>query len=201
MRISELSRASGVPLATVKYYLREGLLPAGEPTGATQARYSPEHVARLRLVRALVEVGGLSIASVRQVLAALSADPQNLHEALGAAHGALPPRVAEPVDPTEARELVRRLGWRVHDGAPALRQLARALGALRDAGLEARPEVLEAYAAAARSVAAVDVAGVPADSPEAAARHAVLGTVLFEPVLLALRRLAQEDASARRFAG
>ncbi len=26
MRISELSRASGVPVATIKYYLREGLL-------------------------------------------------------------------------------------------------------------------------------------------------------------------------------
>ena len=37
MRISELARRSGLPVATVKYYLREGLLPAGEPTAATQA--------------------------------------------------------------------------------------------------------------------------------------------------------------------
>ncbi|GAB2511519.1 hypothetical protein GCM10027064_06410 [Microbacterium petrolearium] len=32
----------------------------------------------------------------------------------------------------------------------------------------------------------------------AAVRYAVLGTILTEPLLLALRRLAQQDASARR---
>jgi hypothetical protein len=30
-------------------------------------------------------------------------------------------------------------------------------------------------------------------------RYVVLGTVLVEPLLLALRRLAQQDASRRRF--
>ena len=34
---------------------------------------------------------------------------------------------------------------------------------------------------------------------EAAGRYTVLGTILVEPLLLALRRLAQTDASARRF--
>ena len=29
MRISELSRHSGVPTTTIKFYIREGLLPAG----------------------------------------------------------------------------------------------------------------------------------------------------------------------------
>jgi hypothetical protein len=58
---------------------------------------------------------------------------------------------------------------------------------------------LAVYATAARSVAEVDVAGVPTSSPQDATRHVVLGTLLREPVLLALRRLAQVDASARRF--
>jgi hypothetical protein len=41
-------------------------------------------------------------------------------------------------------------------------------------------------------VARVDVAGIPGTSPGDAARYVVLGTVLYEPVLLALRRLAQQ---------
>jgi hypothetical protein len=45
------------------------------------------------------------------------------------------------------------------------------------------------------------VAGVPACPREAAVRYTVLGTILVEPLLLALRRLAQIDASARRFGG
>ncbi|GMA88788.1 hypothetical protein GCM10025868_40380 [Angustibacter aerolatus] len=47
-----------MPVATVKYYLREGLLPPGTPTSRTQAQYDEEHVRRLRLVRALLDVGG-----------------------------------------------------------------------------------------------------------------------------------------------
>ena len=47
-----------------------------------------------------------------------------------------------------------------------------------------------------KAVAEVDVAGVPTASPEEAATAVVIGTVLWEPVLLALRRLAQEAVSA-----
>ena len=65
MRISELSRESGVPVATIKFYLRERLLPDGVLTSATQAQYDETHVARLGLVRALIGAGGLSIAAAR----------------------------------------------------------------------------------------------------------------------------------------
>lgn len=48
-------------------------------------------------------------------------------------------------------------------------------------------------------VAELDVASVPGDSPGNAAATVVISTLLYEPVLLALRRLAQEAASADRF--
>src|ERR1700716_801088 len=44
MRMAELSAESGVPVATIKYYLREGLLPPGERTSRNQARYDDVHV-------------------------------------------------------------------------------------------------------------------------------------------------------------
>ena len=67
MKISELSATSGVPVATVKFYLREGLLASGE-NEPDQSSYDDSHVARLRLIRAFLEVGGLSVAAARQVL-------------------------------------------------------------------------------------------------------------------------------------
>ncbi|NBH07914.1 MerR family transcriptional regulator, partial [Amycolatopsis sp. SID8362] len=73
MRMAELSAETGVPVATVKYYLREGLLPAGRRVGPNQAQYTPEHVKRLRLVCALREIGGLSLAEVADVLGVLDA--------------------------------------------------------------------------------------------------------------------------------
>jgi DNA-binding transcriptional MerR regulator len=54
MRMAELSRASGIPVATIKFYLREQLLPAGERTGPNQSRYGEEHLRRLRLIRGLL---------------------------------------------------------------------------------------------------------------------------------------------------
>ncbi len=63
MRISELAARTGVPLATVKYYLREGLLMPGHATSATQAQYDDSHVRRLGLVRALAAQGSRSTRS------------------------------------------------------------------------------------------------------------------------------------------
>jgi hypothetical protein len=50
-----------------------------------------------------------------------------------------------------------------------------------------------------RQIAEFEIANLPAESPAAAVRYVVLGTVLLEPVILALRRAAEQEASARRF--
>lgn len=207
MRISELAERGGVPVGTVKYYLREGLLPPGERTSATQARYGEEHVERLILVRTLVGVGGLSIAAARRVLDALDTPPPSLHSLVGTAHTAL--HGAESASPEalrRARDIVRGRGWRVHPEAPALTSLAAALDGLDAAGLGpvlpgGVPAVVDRYADAAAQIADGDLHAVPAEPPALAMRVVVAATVLLEPLLLALRRLAQEDASARRFGG
>jgi MerR-like DNA binding protein len=53
----------GVPVPTIKYCLREGLPRPGELTSPDQAQYDESHLRKLRLMRALAEVGGLSIAA------------------------------------------------------------------------------------------------------------------------------------------
>ena len=120
MRIAELSGRSGVPVPTIKYYLREGLLPPGESTQRNQARYDERHLQRLRLVRVLLDVGGLPIAAIRDLLADLDRPDPNLHHALGRAlKSASPQPDAEPVDAdlalaeSEVDALVERRGWRV----------------------------------------------------------------------------------------
>ncbi len=201
--MSELAAAADLPVATVKYYLRIGLLPAGTATGPTQATYTDEHVQRLRLVRALVEVAGLSIADVGSVVTRLDSPARSWHDVLGTVHSTLPPQLPVPTvttSPSAASELVQQLGWDVHPATPALRQLDRALAAAAAAGLPIPADTLAGYAQAAHLVGELDVADVPTTSPQDATRHVVMGTLLYEPVLLALRRLAQVDASAARFA-
>jgi len=195
-------------VATIKYYIREGLLPAGTPVSATQAEYDGSHVDRLRLIRALVDVGRLSITTIGDLLATLdtqadvdSADGKptdrepagGVGRAVGAAHDALSPRPV-PGDPPPQRALaaMATLGWRVDPESGALRQLESALAALDAVQLGPREATLRTYGQAALTVAEADVTGVPSGSPAETIRYVVIGTVMYEPVLIALRRLAQQ---------
>jgi DNA-binding transcriptional MerR regulator len=199
MRISELARSTGVSLATVKYYLREGLLPPGRSTAATQAEYDRRHADRLRLIRALVDIGGLSLSAVRSVLEVIDAGPDQPAIAVATAHEALgPPPDPRAGAPDRALAALRELGWRVDPRSAAVRQLDAALEALDRVGIPASAGQLDAYAAAAVTAATTDIASVPTDSAADAVAYVVLGTVLYEPVLLALRRLAQQHLFVTR---
>src|ERR1700710_2639370 len=68
MKISELSQTSEIPVPTIKFYIREGLLPAGTRTAKNQAHYDESHLERLALIRALREAGGLSVEGIARVL-------------------------------------------------------------------------------------------------------------------------------------
>jgi DNA-binding transcriptional MerR regulator len=170
MRISELSSQTDVPIATIKFYLREHLLHEGIRTAATQAQYDETHVARLRLIRALLGPAGLSVAAAHQVIQAIEKPPESVHELLGVAATA----VAGP-------------------------NLDDALRAIDEAGFELAEGALDVYTEHMRQIAQFEIDHVPTDSPTAAVRYVVLGTILVEPLILALRRLAESEASARRF--
>ncbi|MEZ3160469.1 MerR family transcriptional regulator [Microbacterium sp. BWT-B31] len=199
MRISELSEHTGVPIATIKYYLREGLVPEGARTSATQATYDRTHLERIRVIRALI-AAGVSIAGARKVIAALDDPPDSGHDLLGAAHAAVTPPLDDGLDVAEAERLVAGLGWRPGlCDREVLGGVARSLDALRGSGFTVPDEVMAAYLDALRAIARAEIAGIPTESPEAAVRYVVLGSVLVEPLLLALRRVAEQIASAERF--
>ena len=199
MRISELAQVTGVPVHTLKYYLREGLLMPGEATSRTRAEYGPEHVERVRLVRALVEHGGVGISGVRAVLGALAAPPSSRHDLLAVAAGALPtPGDDGPVS-DEVAAVLAELEWPVSPEAPAVRGLSAAVAAARDAGVPLSTSTLRRYAQAVLGVAAVDLDEASTTrTPEAAVHMVVVGTVMLDPVLAALRRVAQEAVSVER---
>jgi DNA-binding transcriptional MerR regulator len=205
MRIGVLSARSGVSVPTIKYYLRERILPPGQATAPNQAVYGEAHLRRLRLIRALIEVGGLPVARAHEVLDAVDSEQMAPHDLLGAAHCAVSrSRGQQPDDPdwraarAEAAELVRRRGWHVSPEAPALDQVADAIRAMRGLDQADLLGCLEVYADAAARVAAEEVAVVVArGEPARMVEGVVVGTVLGETLLAALRLLAQEDVSAR----
>jgi DNA-binding transcriptional MerR regulator len=207
MKVSELSDRSGLPVQTIKYYIREGLLPKGEPTAATRAEYDDRHLDRLRLIRALREVGDLPIASVKRIVGAVDDEDVSLHDLLGAAQYSLGPAAERhPEDPdwraarADVDAVVAELGWRVLPDAPTRDLLAQAFVALRRLGVPIVLTELRPYIEAATIIAEHEVGAVPVEAERGrAVQTAVATNVLYEQVLLALRRMAQEDASARRF--
>ncbi|MEU6147767.1 MerR family transcriptional regulator [Streptomyces sp. NPDC047081] len=211
MRLAELSERSGVSTATIKYYLREGLLAPGRQINTTTAEYDDEHLRRLKLIRAMIQVGRVPVATVREVLGHVDDDSLPRAMRLGAAVWALP-QVPEPdVDDEFVRdarvameELLATLGWSnaqaMTSVSPSFRSLVVAAAALRRLGYDWSPEILVPYARLMHQVAELDMAFMESHVTEAEkAEVAVLGVVLVEPMLQALHRLAQEEESTRRY--
>ncbi|MGW7755379.1 MerR family transcriptional regulator [Streptomyces violaceusniger] len=211
MRLAELSERSGVPTATIKYYLRERLLPPGERITATKSEYGEEHLRRLRLVRSLIQVGRMPVATAREVLAATEDESLSQNTRMGAAVWALP-HGAEPDedDPHAARAreqvdtVLRRMDWshgqELGDTSPAYRMLVTAIASLDRLGYPHDTEHLLVHARLAGELAVADLDLVETyDTPPERIEAVVALTVLYEPVLLSLRRLAQTEESSRRF--
>lgn len=205
MRMAELAERSGLSVPTVKYYLREGLLPAGERTGVNQAQYGAEHVERLRMIRALNKVAGLTLAQIRGVVQEMdaSAGPGRL---MGVTQNALAQQGASDpeawgsgvTDQAEARldRLIRQRGWRCEPQSAARTAAVRAVAELEAERLDAVLGHLDEYAAAAETVGRIDVQTVlGASSADRLVHDVVLGSVLRRPLLEALILLAQQHAT------
>lgn len=204
MKIAELSRRARVPIPTIKYYIREGMLSHGERVGRNQARYTQAHLDRLALI-ATLQQAGLSLAVIKRVLQAMDTMPVAAGDFMAIAVDALaPPRTPHAGaadDQTRAqaeavlRTVVQERGWDISPGSPAWEAAVQACAGVLSVwpGALTVP-VLTRYAAAAEAIAAFELPDTwnPA-APADALTYAVLGTVLFEPVILTLRRLAHVD--------
>ncbi|MEJ8645677.1 MerR family transcriptional regulator [Streptomyces sp. MS1.HAVA.3] len=216
MKVSELSRRTGVQVPLIKYYLREGLLPPGRATASNQADYGEDHVHRLRFIRTLIGTRGLSTSATKEILDAITTGQEDLHQVFGIALGVRPTKMEEdtgteqssterepePEGLVDARKLIAEMEWDVSQGNPAAHTLAEVLTALSDLGADIDWRGLLPYARLADSIAEVDVQQMHGERDLLAqAERAVLVSILLEPALLALRRLAQEAKSARHFGG
>jgi AcrR family transcriptional regulator len=67
--ISQLEKATGMGRDTIYYYIREGLLPAGQKASATRSIYTESHADFLREIGRL-KAGGLSLSEIRGRLGA-----------------------------------------------------------------------------------------------------------------------------------
>ena len=76
LKMSELAQRSGVSAATIKHYLREGLLPEPVRTSRNMAYYPPDFVERIQLIKRLQEERFMPLRVIRGML---EEDPRRVH--------------------------------------------------------------------------------------------------------------------------
>jgi DNA-binding transcriptional MerR regulator len=207
--VSELAELSETPLSSIKFYLREELLPQGDMTATRRAFYGEAHLHRLRLIKVLREVAGLSVPAIRDICTLLDGEGgRDLSRVIAHVIDALGRRES----PTTGREaaaarrdviaLLDAKGIRVRRNARAVLDLADALvGLRRTLGPEVSASAFVPYLDAMCSLAARDFEDNQhlVTDAASAALGATYGTVLWEPVLLLLRRIAHEHVAAQVF--
>jgi DNA-binding transcriptional MerR regulator len=197
--VSELAERADVPVATVKYYLRESLLPPGDVVGPRRAEYDESHVQRLRILRLLREIGGVPVSSLRVVMDALDDDNLPIHDVMtltadvisaGPEPGAQDASSLAIVD-----EVIETIGW---DGlrtesVDRLR-LAALVAALNGPGpLVASVDVLRYYAGVADQLARTEVRHIDYTRDRAELlEEMITGSVLFGQIFGLLRQMGQE---------
>lgn len=174
VRIGELARRADVPVATVKFYVREGLIRPARKSGRTMAWYEPDLAARIRTIKDLQRDHYLPLEVIRDALDRDRDQPDELAAAEAIA-GVLA-RHAGPRSRTRAELLergssARELDWLAAVGlvrptGPDARYqgddlaLLTTLGAARKAGLavEMLPfEILQDYLVAIRALVDVEL--------------------------------------------
>lgn len=203
MLVSELSERADVPLATVKYYLREGLLPPGETIGPRRAEYGDPHLRRLRVLRLLREVGGVPVTSLRQVAEALDDESLPVHDVMTLVADVItagPTIDAGPASLEIVDQVLSGIGW---DGVRAESmdrlRLAALISLLNGPGpLGAGLEVLSFYAQMADQLARAEIALVDhATERSQLLEQMVTGSVVYGQVFALLRQLGHEHHHAQ----
>lgn len=205
MQLNELSQRSGVTPASIKYYLREGLLPPGEAVHATRAEYSARHLDRLELIQALRQIVGLNIGQIRGLVKMaddgvprldLLAAVQRVVLDLGNYTTSIGGEAAEAAD-----AVVRLRGW-PDSASDARNALTAHLELMAGLKIPVSETVLDAYSKAMDDVAGLDIAA--STSPESTDRlvlTAAVGMHMHSQLLLKLLALAQASHAIRRYHG
>ncbi|MEO8700373.1 MAG: MerR family transcriptional regulator [Kofleriaceae bacterium] len=173
IRIGELARRSGVAMATLKFYLREGLIEPVRKSGRTMSWYDPALVARIHTIRELQQRQFLPLEVIREAIDHDADAPDDLAAAEAIAkvlarHGGKRSRSKAEVLERGATPL--ELEWldKLHLASPGADDryrgddlaLLSTLGAARRAGLAAEMlpfEILGDYVAALRALVAVEL--------------------------------------------
>ncbi len=173
LTVDELAARLGMTVRNVRAYAARGLLPPPRLVGRT-GYYGPHHVARLQLVRQMLDEG-YTLAAVERLLAKVSADTTAAE--LGVLRAAVSPWLPDEPEEMDVETLAARAGSTRDD---ALVDDLAALGVLERTGPDRVRVLNPALLAAGLQVVRLGVpAAVVVDVQRRVAHHARQAAVLY----------------------
>jgi DNA-binding transcriptional MerR regulator len=204
VKLGELARESGATTATLKFWMREGVLPSGELRNQTTAVYGQRHLDRIALIQTLRTEFDAPIAGIRELTALIDrpdAVPLDIMEACQVIATGLAVGEAHDEYAGIIGELHDRVGWIRFDSLAA-GALAHALAASARVGYPYRIEVLEEYARMLGPIAETDLGLIqPEGTLDVMARNLLVAAAAQNRVLVAMNQLAHTAAAVRRAVG
>jgi DNA-binding transcriptional MerR regulator len=204
VKITELARRSGVSVATLKHYLREGLIAPARRSGRTMSWYDPTLATRIRAIKELQKRQFLPLQVIREALDkdAEATDDVTAADAIAkvlARHGGKRSRsrddliarglAAAELDALATMGLASPSSDQRYRGDDLA--LVTTLSAARRAGITTPPELLAHYLAAVRALVEIEHEVLRASrraKPGDAARLAERVLVLVHRKLFGLER-------------
>lgn len=125
MKMKELERVTGIGRETIRYYIREGLLPEPDRPKRNVALYGAVHVNRLNLIKRLQAERHLPLHLIKTIVANETANPVSGFEAFIGLEDRLGPLLSEgrPLGPRRFSEVVAGSGLSMED-ARALAEMS-----------------------------------------------------------------------------
>jgi DNA-binding transcriptional MerR regulator len=117
MKMKELERETGIGRETIRFYIREGLLPEPVRPKRNVASYGPQHVARINLIKRLQQERFLPLSVIKTIVDAESENPATGFEAFIGLEHRLGPLLAEPrnLAPQRLEEAAEEAGVSMED--------------------------------------------------------------------------------------
>lgn len=223
MKLNALAATTGASTATIKYWIREQIVPPGTLRNQTTAVYDTEHVYRIRLIRTLRERFDQPIADIRRLTEMLDDETvpivtimdacQHIAAGLGAVGTDTVPGAGTETDASQHQDTVSELlsltGW-PDVTSTARTALADTLREVEEHGTPYSAGRLATYATALAGIAEEDLAYVGDNSDDndddnvaephrdEIARRVLVGTRAQTRVLLAMNNLAHASTAIRR---
>lgn len=205
MKLSELARRTSASTASLKFWMREAILPAGELRNQTTAVYTQRHIERVALIQILRAEFDVSIGHIHELTTLIDSPGSSLLDVMEAcqviATGMVIPPEVDAVQSELVGRLHARIGW-LRDDSVAAAALAHALAGSARVGYPYDFDDLVHYAQALEPIATADIGSIqPEGNPDVVARNLLVAAAAQNRVLVAMNQLAHTAAAIRATTG